>query len=60
MLIYTVGMAQFVKTFMEVAAPEGYNHLFLIDYGTLAVENTLKIAMDWKVRKNIAKATRKV
>jgi L-lysine 6-transaminase len=53
--IYTVEMAQFVKTFMEVAAPEGYNHLFLIDYGTLAVENTLKIAMDWKVRKNIAK-----
>ncbi|HHW01979.1 MAG TPA: L-lysine 6-transaminase [Thermoanaerobacterales bacterium] len=53
--IYTVEMAQFVKTFMEVAAPEGYNHLFLIDYGTLAVENALKVAMDWKVRKNIAR-----
>lgn len=53
--IYTVEMADFVKTFMEVAAPEGYKHLFLIDYGTLAVENALKVAMDWKVRKNIAK-----
>lgn len=53
--IYTVEMANFVKTFMEVAGPEGFNHLFLIDYGTLAVENALKVAMDWKVRKNIAK-----
>ncbi|MCR4431435.1 MAG: L-lysine 6-transaminase [Tepidanaerobacteraceae bacterium] len=53
--IYTMEMADFVKTFMEVAAPEGYRHLFLIDYGTLAVENALKVAMDWKVRKNIAK-----
>ncbi|MGI6124941.1 MAG: aminotransferase class III-fold pyridoxal phosphate-dependent enzyme, partial [Acetivibrionales bacterium] len=42
-------------TFMEVAAPEGFPHLFLIDYGTLAIENALKIAMDWKVRKNIKK-----
>ena len=25
------------------------------DYGTLAIENALKVAMDWKVRKNIAK-----
>ncbi|TYP57578.1 L-lysine 6-transaminase [Thermosediminibacter litoriperuensis] len=53
--IYTVEMAQFVKTFMEFAAPEGYVHLFLIDYGTLAVENALKVAMDWKVRKNLAR-----
>ncbi len=53
--IYTVEMADFVKTFMEVAAPEGFNHLFLIDYGTLAIENALKVAMDWKARKNIAK-----
>lgn len=53
--IYTVEMADFVKTFMETAAPEGFNHLFIIDYGTLAIENALKVAMDWKVRKNIAK-----
>ncbi|HOO62989.1 MAG TPA: aminotransferase class III-fold pyridoxal phosphate-dependent enzyme, partial [Synergistaceae bacterium] len=49
--IYTQEMAEFVKTFKEVAMPKGFNHLFLIDYGTLAVENTFKVAMDWKVRK---------
>ncbi|MDL2298772.1 L-lysine 6-transaminase [Synergistaceae bacterium OttesenSCG-928-D05] len=49
--IYTQEMAEFVKTFKEVAVPDGYNHLFLIDYGTLAVENTFKVAMDWKVSK---------
>ncbi|MCF7936346.1 MAG: L-lysine 6-transaminase [Synergistales bacterium] len=49
--VYTQEMAEFVKTFSEVAMPKGMEHLFLIDYGTLAVENTYKIAMDWKVRK---------
>jgi len=49
--IYTDQMAQFVKTFADVAIPEGFNHVFFIDYGTLAVENTFKVAMDWKVRK---------
>ena len=52
--IYTVEMAEFVKTFAEVAKPEGFNHLFFIDYGTLAVENAFKVAMDWKVRKLLA------
>lgn len=49
--IYTQEMAEFVKTFKEVAIPQGYNHLFLVDYGTLAVENAFKVAMDWKVCK---------
>lgn len=53
--IYTEAMAEFVKTFAEVAKPEGFNHLFFIDYGTLAVENAFKVAMDWKVRKLLAK-----
>jgi L-lysine 6-transaminase len=53
--IYTAEMAEFVKTFMEEAAPEGFPHLFIIDYGTLAIENALKVAMDWKVQKNMAK-----
>jgi len=53
--IYTVEMAEFVKTFSEVAVPKGFNHLFFIDYGTLAIENALKVAMDWKVRKLLAK-----
>ena len=30
-------------------------HLFLVAGGGLAVENALKAAMDWKVRKNLAK-----
>jgi len=52
--IYTREMAEFVKTFAEVAVPESHrHHLFFIDYGTLAVENAIKAAMDWKVRKNI-------
>ncbi len=49
--IYTMEMADFMKTFNEVAKPEGFNHTFFIDYGTLAVENTFKTSMDWKVRK---------
>lgn len=49
--VYTVEMAEFVQTFAEVAVPKGFNHLFFIDYGTLAVENAFKVAMDWKVRK---------
>ncbi|MDO4988778.1 MAG: L-lysine 6-transaminase [Synergistes sp.] len=49
--IYTQEMAEFIKTFGEIAIPEGYNHIFLIDYGTLAVENTFKVAMDWKIQK---------
>ncbi|KEJ92031.1 L-lysine 6-transaminase [Synergistes jonesii] len=53
--IYTEDMAEFVKTFHEIAMPEGFEHLFLIDYGTLAVENCFKIAMDWKVQKLIKK-----
>lgn len=53
--IYTVEMAEFVKTFMSVAAPPQYKHLFLIDGGALAIENALKVAFDWKVRKNFKK-----
>lgn len=49
--IYTQEMAEFVKTFKEVAIPKGFEHLFLVDYGTLAVENAFKVAMDWKVNK---------
>ncbi|KUK13618.1 MAG: L-lysine 6-transaminase [Synergistetes bacterium] len=53
--IYTLELAEFVKTFMRVAAPPQYVHLFLIDGGALAVENALKVAFDWKVRKNFKK-----
>jgi L-lysine 6-transaminase len=49
--IYTLEMGEFVRTFAEVAGADGFGHLFFIDYGTLAVENAFKVAMDWKVSK---------
>ncbi len=52
---YTVEMAEFVDTFFRIAAPTYFKHLFLIEGGTLAVENALKTAFDWKVRKNFAR-----
>ena len=52
--IYTTEMAEFIETFFRVAVPEGYPHSFFISGGSLAVENALKTAIDWKVRKNLA------
>jgi len=53
--IYTTYMAEFVDTFSRVAMPDYMKHMFLISGGALAVENALKVAFDWKVRKNFAK-----
>lgn len=52
--IYTTAMADFVATFGRTM-PEGYKNLFFIEGGGLAVENALKVAFDWKVRKNVEK-----
>ncbi len=52
--IYTPAMADFVSA-MGRTMPEGFKHLFFIEGGALAVENALKVAFDWKVRKNVAK-----
>ncbi len=49
--IYTVIMAEFVDTFSRIGIPEYLPHLFLISGGALAVENAMKTAFDWKVRK---------
>jgi L-lysine 6-transaminase len=51
---YTTDMAEFIDTFSRVAIPKYLPHLFLISGGALAVENALKAAMDWKVKKNFA------
>lgn len=51
----TVEMAEFVATLERVGMPAELQHLFLVDGGTLAVENALKAAFDWKVRKNLAR-----
>jgi len=53
--IYSTLMAEFVETFAAVAKPDHFKYLFFIDGGTLAVENGLKVAFDWKVRKNFKK-----
>lgn len=53
--IYTVDMAQFVATFERVAMPPEMKHLFLVSGGSLAVENALKTAFDWKVRLNMSR-----
>ena len=53
--IYTEEMAEYVDMFSKVGIPDYLPHLFLIDGGALAVENALKVAFDWKVRKNFEK-----
>jgi L-lysine 6-transaminase len=52
--VYTVQFATFVKTFARVVGLPPLERYFFIEGGSLAVENALKAAMDWKVRKNIA------
>ncbi len=51
--LYTVEMAEFVDSFAKHAVPDHFKHLFFVSGGTLAVENGLKTAFDWKIRKNI-------
>lgn len=51
--LYTVEMAEFVKKFSDSVTPEYMRYFFFIDGGALAVENALKTAFDWKVRKNL-------
>jgi L-lysine 6-transaminase len=55
--VYTVEMAEFVETFSRVAIPEYAPYLFMVSGGALAVENALKAAFDWKVRKNLSRGS---
>jgi L-lysine 6-transaminase len=43
----------FLDTFMRVAMPKGYERVFFIDGGALAVENAMKAAFDWKIHRNM-------
>ena len=52
--VYSEGYAQFVETFWRVMGIPPLERMLLIEGGALAIENTLKAAMDWKVRKNMA------
>jgi len=51
--IYTTEYADFVNIFNQVAIPDYLKNTFFIEGGSLAVENALKVAFDWKVRKNL-------
>ncbi len=53
--IYTEQYAQFVETFDRVGIPDYLPHAFFIAGGSLAIENAIKVSMDWKVQKNFAK-----
>ncbi|MEO8383132.1 MAG: L-lysine 6-transaminase [Acidobacteriota bacterium] len=59
--IYTTFMAEFVETFARLAIPPAFNkHLFFVEGGSLGVENAIKAAFDWKVRKNFRKGIKEV
>src|SRR5438045_6375015 len=52
--IYSAGYAEFVATFERVVGLPPLERYLFIEGGALAVENCLKAAMDWEVRKNMA------
>ncbi|UCD37631.1 MAG: L-lysine 6-transaminase [Fidelibacterota bacterium] len=52
--IYMQEYADFLVIFEELCIPEYLPRAFFIEGGALAVENALKAAFDWKVRKNLA------
>lgn len=53
--IYTTEYAYFLQTFSRIGIPDYLPHAFFVSGGALAVENALKVAMDWKVQKNFKK-----
>jgi len=53
--VYCAEMAEFVDTFRRLAMPPEMKHVFFIAGGALGVENALKAAFDWKIRKNFQK-----
>jgi len=57
--VMTRNLARFVDTFSRVGIPEHLPYTFFISGGALAVENALKAAFDWKVRKNFEKGHRR-
>jgi L-lysine 6-transaminase len=56
--IYNVYYADFVDTFDKIAMPSYLKNAFFIDGGSLAVENALKAAFDWKRRMNMSKGSK--
>ena len=56
--IYNVYYAEFLEIFNKIAIPSYLRNSFFIEGGSLAVENTLKTAFDWKKRKNLEKGSK--
>ncbi len=52
--LYTEHMADFVDALARTVPESLAERMFFISGGALAVENALKTAFDWKVRKNMA------
>ena len=50
--LYSVEFAWFVDVFGRLAMPPHLRYAFFIEGGTLGVENALKTAFDWKVRRH--------
>ena len=53
--LYSVEYAQFLDTFSRLGIPAHLPHAFFIEGGAAGVENALKTAFDWKVRRNGAR-----
>jgi L-lysine 6-transaminase len=49
---FTREMAEFVDTFVRIALPPEFKYLFFVEGGSVAVENGIKAAIDWKIRLN--------
>lgn len=49
--VLTKEYVDFVKDFTTLAMPKEFKKVFFVAGGTLAVENALKTAFDWKLRK---------
>ncbi|MGK5084188.1 L-lysine 6-transaminase [Bdellovibrionota bacterium FG-1] len=52
--VYTPEYAEFVDRFARLSNRGHFTHYFFVEGGALAVENAMKTAFDWKVRKNLA------
>jgi L-lysine 6-transaminase len=53
--IYTTYLAEFAEAFSRTLPENFRKRMFFIEGGAAAVENSLKVAFDWKVRKNLEK-----
>ncbi len=53
--IYSIETAELVEALTRLGAGPAMKHIFFVAGGSVAVENALKVAFDWKVQKNFAK-----